>query len=334
MATEIKKDETLVLFPVIANYNSTSNSWDAVIHGHVFEKEEDSFLRNKFVNSLKSAIDLPEDSYSSSLFKERIWWFLVDNERWKKIKIQVLGTDFSMDRTSANGHFKTQISIPAAKVTESVLKAGYATTKAIMPDGDKRTFEGKIFFLKDEGYSLVTDIDDTIKISDVRNKKQLIKNTFLEPFKAVPGMPELYQNVNSKNGVFIHYISASPWQMFTLLSDFLKSAGFPNGSYTLKDFRVKDTDFFNLFTAPEKYKVSSIEPIIQKFPKRKFILVGDSGEKDPEAYGELARKYPNNVEKIWIRKAYQEDLTERFKKAFQNVEPSKIIVFEDPKECK
>jgi phosphatidate phosphatase APP1 len=48
-------------------------------------------------------------------------------------------------------------------------------------------------------------------------------------------------------------------------------------------------------------KVSQISEIMQRFPERKFILVGDSGEKDPEVYREIKKKFPNQVQEIKIR---------------------------------
>ena len=38
-----------------------------------------------------------------------------------------------------------------------------------------------------------------------------------------------------------------------------------------------------------------------RFPKRRFILIGDSGEKDPEVYREIQRRFPAQVQEIMIR---------------------------------
>ena len=56
-----------------------------------------------------------------------------------------------------------------------------------------------------------------------------------------------------------------------------------------------------LFADPLEYKLKQIEPILKMFPKRKFILIGDSGVKDPEVYKELFTRYPDQIEKFWIR---------------------------------
>jgi phosphatidate phosphatase APP1 len=63
---------------------------------------------------------------------------------------------------------------------------------------------------------------------------------------------------------------------------------------------------------------------------RKLVLVGDSGERDPEIYGFIARKYPKRVHKIFIRAVKGEKSDdERFLKAFDTVPREKWLVFND-----
>jgi phosphatidate phosphatase APP1 len=40
---------------------------------------------------------------------------------------------------------------------------------------------------------------------------------------------------------------------------------------------------------------------VADFPRRKFLLVGDSGERDPEVYAEVARRHPDRVAGVAIR---------------------------------
>jgi phosphatidate phosphatase APP1 len=73
---------------------------------------------------------------------------------------------------------------------------------------------------------------------------------------------------------------------------------------------------------------------MEEWKKVKFILVGDSGEKDPEAYAKLAVKYPERITKIYIRKAYEENLDSRIKSVFQNIPDEKYQFFKNPDEIK
>jgi phosphatidate phosphatase APP1 len=130
---------------------------------------------------------------------------------------------------------------------------------------------------------VISDIDDTIKITQVRDRRATLRNTFLRPFEPAPGMAEFCQNLARSNHAEFHYVSASPWQLYLPLAEFVRSNGFPSGTFVLKKFRWKDRSFLSLFADPEKYKSAVIEPLLKRFPNRRFVLIGDSGEL-PEIY--------------------------------------------------
>jgi phosphatidate phosphatase APP1 len=75
------------------------------------------------------------------------------------------------------------------------------------------------------GLSIVSDIDDTIKVTHVpAGKKTILRNTFLNEFQAAAGMRDRYQQMIADAGaaadVCFHYVSGSPWQLFDVLSEF------------------------------------------------------------------------------------------------------------------
>ena len=75
-----------------------------------------------------------------------------------------------------------------------------------------KAFKCTIYVLAARGVSVISDIDDTIKISKVLSKRALLKHTFYSYFKPVNGMNELYQRWSEQFCQF-HYVSASPWQL-------------------------------------------------------------------------------------------------------------------------
>ena len=128
------------------------------------------------------------------------------------------------------------------------------------------------------GISIISDIDDTIKITGVLDGKDtILQNTFFRKARQVPHMSEVYQNWASI-GAHIHYVSNSPWQVFPALSEFMTQQHFPQGSVHLRNVGTGDL----LRNKPGKHKLEVISAILRDFPHRKFILVGDSGEMDPE----------------------------------------------------
>ena len=196
---------------------------------------------------------------------------------------------------------------------------------------EDRVFTGTTYLLPPEGLSVISDIDDTIKKSNVLDKKELMRKTFLEEFESVPGMSELYQSWNERGASF-HFVSSSPFQLFRELYTFLERERFPLGSFHLKQIRSKPSAILNLLSDPFERKCSTIGSIIDAYPRRKFVLVGDTGEKDPEVYGEIYRRYPNQIWRIYLRDAGEQSSERRFDAAFVGSPREVWSVFRDASE--
>ncbi|HEY5604283.1 MAG TPA: phosphatase domain-containing protein [Gammaproteobacteria bacterium] len=309
VTTNLKSDETVILFPTNVFFDAKQNRWVAHIHGWVFEPEQDSALRNSLIGSVRAFLDIDQSSHAYPLFTARTRMFLVDNEGDKDIALQVRGQNIQAHKTGDNGHF--ELLTPLAIETSGCTK--WLNVKVITPQDDQRDFSGRIQCVAEQGISVISDIDDTIKQSNVLDKKELMKNTFVRDFKAVHGMAELYR-AWSAQGYAFHYVSSSPWQLYPALNAFLLDADYPAGSMHLKLVRLKDTSFFNLFDTPEAGKFPEITALLTQYPQRKFILVGDAGEKDPEIYARIAKDNPDRILKILIRRlpGQSGDLTPRF----------------------
>jgi len=204
--------------------------------------------------------------------------------------------------------------------------------------------------------STKVDIDDTIKISEVLRQRRLLYNTFaIEHPKHVPGMPEFYQNLQQKfNDPTFFYLSASPWQLYVFIRQFLTDNGFPHGQVILREMTLLQfSSIFNSFELkPKDYKVTRMEKIHSWFPSREFICIGDSTQSDPEAYAQMYiflseinltfryRTYPGWIKKIWIHVVSGVDLSEektkndpkRFTTAFQGIPQDVWTTFVDPAE--
>jgi len=76
--------------------------------------------------------------------------------------------------------------------------------------------------------------------------------------------------------------------------------------------------------------METIETLFKNFPRRRFVLVGDSGEKDPLIYSDLCRRYPNQVVRVLIREV---DASRRVEEQiFAGIDKEKWQVFSDPTE--
>ena len=184
--------------------------------------------------------------------------------------------------------------------TSEVLNSGWHDVRAYSNNAAET---GKVLVVSRENtLGLISDLDDTIIVSEVLKKRRLLSNTFLKnPLqrKPFPGMAELYQQVARVNkepeSAPIFYLSASPRQLSRGINAFLQHNKFPQGVLITK--RLDNNPLFD----QTGYKAREIQEVFDRLPNVRFILVGDDGEKDPEIYQEIREKYPDRVEAIWIR---------------------------------
>lgn len=154
-------------------------------------------------------------------------------------------------------------------------------------------------------FGVISDIDDTILYSNITNKLKMLLTVALlnehtrVPFKGVAAFYRALQKGaggDENNPIF--YVSSSPWNLYEPLTEFLKIQKIPQGALFLKDFGNQ-----TIFNSSDhaSHKIEKIELILNTYPQMPFILIGDSGEQDPEIYLEILRKYPNRIRVIYIR---------------------------------
>ncbi|WP_028454063.1 phosphatase domain-containing protein [Chitinilyticum litopenaei] len=155
-------------------------------------------------------------------------------------------------------------------------------------------------------YGLISDLDDTIVVSDVPNKLRLLKNSLSVPpesREAVAGMAGLYARLAAGNpnpeATPLFYLSASPKQLTDGIRRFLAKNRFPRGVLLLKEVGHESRD---PLSDQEAYKLDRLRAIFRAFPDVRFDLFGDDGERDPEIYAAMQREFPQQVGKVWIRR--------------------------------
>ena len=320
-ASALKSDERVVFFPSLGW--RTAAGWEAEVHGCVYKPES----RPLTASALHQVLGIDEDDLrpeERARLRDRMRLFLADNERGKRVQVAIEGQTHTVGRSQANGHFRGTVTLPAA------LRPG--TVPFRMPP-EAGGFSGVIHLLEPSGLSVISDIDDTIKLSQVRDRQELVRNTFCRPFHPVPGLAAVYQSWAEAHGARFHYLSASPWQLYPPLAEFVGTNGFPAATFHLRDFRLKDGTFLDLLKSPAEHKTGVIEVLLKRFPQRRFLLVGDSGEQDPEIYAALARAHRSQVQRILIRDVTGEPAgAARYQQAFAGLPGSVWRVFREPLE--
>jgi len=324
-ASTINDDEVVQFFPTYG-YRSDAREWALRVHGWIYEPEG----REDLVRGVLDLIELDSDEpLDRALLTARISLFLVDSERDERIRVRVADQTFLLPPSGANGHFEGQVRIRATPENDAPTEL---PLHAVLSEGDSRTFRGTVRLIEAEGLSIISDIDDTIRSAGVADTEALVSGTLGRPYEAAPGMAPLYQRWAQEHGAAFHYVSGSPWQLSRVIEAFLAEAGFPAGSLHLRELRLSDTDTVAaFFDPPVETKRAAIERILADFPRRRFILVGDSSERDPELFGEFARRHIGQVRKVLIREVGNGS-SARYAEAFEGVSGARWTVFRQASE--
>lgn len=319
-------DERVVLFPTAAWLDEEAGEWVVPLHGWIFEPEEDSFRRGALMRGLRQSLGLGDES--GDLLEKQAWPFLVDNERGERVGLRIAGREVVADPSGTEGHFRAAARVPAK---EAGAPAGSRLgVRVVMAPGDERRFEGEVQLVGPRGVSVVSDIDDTVRDTGVGDPERVLRTTFLEPLAPMPGMAPVYARLAERGAAF-HYVSTSPWQLYGALSEMMDGAGFPRGSMHLKEFRWADSRFLDLFEGADRLKPGVLDILMERYPGRRFLLIGDDADMDPEIYAAAAKRHPGQVLAIAIRRTGAgADLGGVFK----GLEGVPWIEFEDPAELR
>lgn len=333
-ATQIDASDVVVLYPALGSLESDGAAWRISIAGTVYREKKVSLGKRILLGLLRRAMKAPKEAMETAIFAERIQRFLQVAVRGRQIVIRAGNRDFSLAKKSfRNGGFSGHLRIPIEPSYDESAPQ-WLPLSVIDPTSDLACATGRAMLLPRTGLSVISDIDDTIKLSNVGSRRELLCNTFLQEFKAVEGMADVYGKWSSLGAAF-HYVSSSPWQLFGPLTKLLEGSGFPEGSIHLRPFRLRDHMFRRVLVGRKQVKLSSLLLLLAEFPGRKFILVGDSGEFDPEIYGICARRHPDQILRIFIRRAAgRPDTASRYERAFRELPDSLWSVFSEPEEIR
>jgi hypothetical protein len=344
----------IVFFPTYARRLPGEKRWQATVAGMISRPlPPKSHRRSLAIGVIKRLLDLDETQLQSEVFQRRADAFLFQRVAGERVSITLGGRRIDAGQSDRVGHFQHLIELDDADVdalAEASGSAGrgggcrwlsYAAAIAADDDGgvgltaSAATATGSIQVIDEDGLSVISDIDDTVKVTNVANRRELLANTLLREFSAVPGMAEIYRHWQA-SGTAFHYVSASPWQLASCLGGFLRDAGLPAGSMHLKLFRLKDSTPLGRLPSRKRSKRRSVENIVADFPRRRFLLVGDSGERDPEVYAEVARRHPDRVAGVAIRqvegKQSWDKVRARLERLARRVPGGRWHVFTDPAE--
>lgn len=285
-------------------------------------------------------IDLSKSGFFS-LLKNTWKRFETDQIPFTKLKVKLPNAKFYYTETDAKGYFKFQVAednLQQMTNDEGWLQfeISFETAFANRVINNDNRFPGEMLIPSEKAsFGIISDIDDTILHTGVTSflKLKLLFNTFFrnaESRSPLKGAAEFYQKFHlGKTGEEanpIFYVSHSPWNLYRYLELFLQKNRFPKGPILLrnlpKPFQKKDDS-----EKPQKQK--EIYNLLEIYPDLPFILIGDSGEHDPDIYIEIAEQFPNRIKAIYLRSVTHKKRMLRVKGLFENYNTTPVLLVED-----
>ena len=175
--------------------------------------------------------------FQTPVFQDRIRGFVAAVEAGKRVAVSVGRQTQTMQRkTSRLGYFIGSVRVSVGEMHQLVrdgdYSRGWLKFRVASPYEEHAETIGYAQLLSATGVSVVSDIDDTIKHTEVTCRRSLLRNTFLREFLPISGMAELYNDWAARGAAF-HYVSSSPWQLYAPLSELCGRFGFPAGTFHL-----------------------------------------------------------------------------------------------------
>jgi phosphatidate phosphatase APP1 len=203
-------------------------------------------------------------------------------------------------RTDRDGYVDHEVELPG-------VDPGWLEVPLSGPDGARAVAQVLVVDPATD-VGIVSDIDDTILHTGLLRARDFLRATLLTDITErtpLPGAAALYRALVAP-GRPIFYVSTSPWNLHEMLLQFVRLRGFPLGPLLLTDWGPSHTGLFRI--GAQQHKPPLVRRLLTEHPGLRLVLIGDSGQEDPEIYGDIARDHPDRVAAIYIRRITGLDL--------------------------
>lgn len=276
-------------------YHGYGHTHNLVVYGHVFRfkaKAKQVYSGNFFVNIVH-------------LLK----LFILKPYPFVKVRLQFYGQNI-YGHTEYDGFFRFEWK------AEHEVAAGWHSVKVSALDKNDLVLamsEGLVYVPHITQFAFVSDIDDTIMVSHsatfLRRMRELfIKNprtrkTFAEAQKHYSLLAGTHTSPEQPNPFF--YVSSSEWNLYDYLVEAFRFNRLPEGAFLLNQIK-RWKDLVKTGKTGHEGKLMRVMRILDAFPNQRFVFFGDNSQQDPTIYTMIAKKYPQNIEAIYIRNIRKE----------------------------
>lgn len=197
--------------------------------------------------------------------------------------------------SDAEGHFR--IRLQPNELAQHTLWHEVGLT---LPDSGVTAVAHVVVPSEAASFGVISDIDDTIVQTNATSLIRMVRSVINNAAARLPfeGVAQLYQALHAgRNPIF--YVSSGPWNLYELLQDYMDINGIPAGPMFLQDWGIDEKTF--IIGSHTEHKLAQIQTIVDYYHELKFVLLGDSGQHDPEIYLKVIQAHPGRVLAVFIR---------------------------------
>lgn len=221
-------------------------------------------------------------------------------------RVRVLYKDtWAIVETDRHGYFRVDMSLGEMPSDVAWHKVELSLDQ---PVDERATTTGEFFTPTHRArYGVISDVDDTVVYTGVANTLKMMWRLFAQGADSrviFDGVPELYQGFHEgaegNQGNPLIYVSRGPWSIYHVLVEMFRLHRIPNGPILiLREWGMKRGSL--LPRRARDHKLDAIRHVLELYHTMGFVLVGDSGQHDPEIYTRILREYPGRILAIYIR---------------------------------
>ena len=213
--------------------------------------------------------------------------------------------------TDPDGYFRVHLrpeTCPSPDIT-------WHTIDLLLEEPEHVEAQGQIYIPSPRArYVVISDIDDTVMHTGVANKLGMLWRLFVADAQsrvAFPGVAALYRALYAgRSGDEANpmlYVSRAPWGIYAVLEEFFTQHGIPVGPVLfLREWGISWRSPLPRKASDHKQKL--IRNMLELYADLPFILIGDSGQHDPEVYRQIVEEHPGRVLAVYIRNVSRDPL--------------------------
>ncbi|WP_237701625.1 App1 family protein [Algoriphagus machipongonensis] len=298
-----------------------------------FGNEKEILLVGRVIRDNRIGVSSPEDSVWKNIGKMRRRFMSVVIPK-VTLRAEFQGKEY-FAKTDEEGYFEFKIQPKASLILHSRWQEIKLTLidEVIKNQGEVSAYADVFLPVGNIDFGIISDVDDTIIPTGAMRMLEMLKTTFAKnahtrvPF---PGVAEFYKALQKgTDGVESNpffYVSSSPWNLYDFLHELLQIHQIPKGPLLLRDIGLSRTEL--IAGSHSEHKLEQIRQVLRTYSQLPFILIGDSGQEDPDIYLQIVKEFPGRIRMVFIRDVHssRHEYVERVKVELQKLGVDMLLV--------